>query len=449
VALVAERLTVSVSNWLARPGMLFIFLLLVTVRAFAGSATLAWDPVTDPDLSGYILHHGPTAGNYTAEVNVGNKTSYMVSGLTEGSTYHFAVTAYDASGKESAYSNDVSAFIPYSAPVAAFSASTTSGTAPLAMNFVNSSTGNITAYAWTFGDGGTSTVRSPSHLYSSPGIYTVMLKVTGAGGTNTQTKTNYVTVKPASTPAPVAAFSVSATSGTAPLTVNFSSTSTGTIASYAWTFGDGTTSTAQNSSHVYSLPGVYTASLKVTGPGGSNTASKSVTVTAVAGATCPCSLWSGTALPKLAADADASPVEVGVKFKSDKNGAITGIRYYKSASNTGTHVGSLWTSGGQLLARATFTNEKASGWQQVDFATPVAIVAGSVYVASYHTNSGHYASDDYYFATKGVDNGPLHALRDGVSGNNGVYAYGAYPAFPRSSYRATNYWVDVVFKPAN
>jgi len=73
---------------------------------------------------------------------------------------------------------------------------------------------------------------------------------------------------------------------------------------------------------------------------------------------CPCSLWGNGAVPKLAADPDTSAVELGVKFKSDRNGMITGIRYYKSAQNTGTHVGSLWTSGGQLLARATFTTRR-------------------------------------------------------------------------------------------
>ena len=62
------------------------------------------------------------------------------------------------------------------------------------------------------------------------------------------------------------------------------------------------------------------------------------------------------------------------------NGYITGIRFYKGSGNTGTHVGHLWTSTGTLLATATFSNETASGWQQVNFATPVAITAGTTYV---------------------------------------------------------------------
>jgi hypothetical protein len=138
-------------------------------------------------------------------------------------------------------------------------------------------------------------------------------------------------------------------------------------------------------------------------------------------------------------------VELGVKFKSDVDGKITGIRFYKDATNTGTHIGSLWTASGTELASATFTNETASGWQQVTFATPVTITAGTVYVASYLAPAGHYAADGSFFATSGVDNGPLHALKDGTSGGNGVYRYGSTSAFPTDTFNATNYWVDVVF----
>ena len=70
-----------------------------------------------------------------------------------------------------------------------------------------------------------------------------------------------------------------------------------------------------------------------------------------------------------------------------------------------------------------------------------------MYVASYHTNVGHYSDNLNYFATKGVDNGPLHALANGVSGANSVYAYGTSSTFPKQSYQSTNYSVDVVFKP--
>ena len=133
-----------------------------------------------------------------------------------------------------------------------------------------------------------------------------------------------------------------------------------------------------------------------------------------------------------------------MKFKSDVNGVISGIRFYKGSQNIGTHTVSLWTSGGILLAQVQSTNETASGWQQVNFASPVAILANTTYVASYHTTSGYYSITRPYFTTQ-YDNGLLHALANGASGGNGVYRYTATPNFPSGSYQATNYWVDVMF----
>ena len=133
-----------------------------------------------------------------------------------------------------------------------------------------------------------------------------------------------------------------------------------------------------------------------------------------------------------------------MKFKSDITGTIVGLRFYKSALNTGTHVGNLWDSAGHLLGTVTFTSETASGWQEADFATPVAVAANSVYVASYHTSAGHESVDGGFFASAGVDNPPLHALENGVSGSNGVFAYNANSVFPTGVTTGTNYWVDVV-----
>lgn len=92
-----------------------------------------------------------------------------------------------------------------------------------------------------------------------------------------------------------------------------------------------------------------------------------------------------------------SPVEFGVKFRSDVNGCITGIWFYLASTNTGARVANLWTSTGALLATATFTNEMASAWQQVSSTTSVAITANTIYVAYYHTNAGHYSDDPNYF----------------------------------------------------
>jgi hypothetical protein len=157
-------------------------------------------------------------------------------------------------------------------------------------------------------------------------------------------------------------------------------------------------------------------------------------------------IWPATQAPATLDGGSDGPEELWVKFKSEVSRYITGIRFYKASTNTGTHVGNLWSSTGTLLATATFTNESASGWQQVNFSTPVAISANTVYVASYFNSIGHCSVDRNYFATSGMDNAPLHALASGVSGYNGVYIYAASSMFPNQSYNNTNYWVDVVFR---
>ncbi|MGN9906616.1 DUF4082 domain-containing protein [Phytohabitans sp. LJ34] len=167
--------------------------------------------------------------------------------------------------------------------------------------------------------------------------------------------------------------------------------------------------------------------------------------TAAAAAPCPCSIWPATATPASPSDPDTDPVELGTKFRSDVDGAVTGVRFYKGMGNTGTHVGHLWTSSGTLLATVTFTAETASGWQQATFAAPVSITANTTYVVSYYAPNGRYAGDVNYFANTGVDNAPLHALRDGVDGANGLYRYGTGGGFPTNSWQSANYWVDVVF----
>jgi methionine-rich copper-binding protein CopC len=158
---------------------------------------------------------------------------------------------------------------------------------------------------------------------------------------------------------------------------------------------------------------------------------------------CPCSIWPSTATPAVAADPDSGAIEVGVKFRTSQAGVITGIRFYKGSSNTGTHVGSLWSASGTKLGTATFTGESGSGWQQVNFATPVNVAAGTTYVASYFAPNGHYSTSDGYFTTP-TTNGPLTALQDGADGPNGVYKYGA-TGFPTVGFASSNYWVDVVY----
>ena len=160
---------------------------------------------------------------------------------------------------------------------------------------------------------------------------------------------------------------------------------------------------------------------------------------------CPCSVWDATTVPAVPASPDGTAYELGVRFRAATDGYVTGIRFYKGAGNTGEHVGNLWTESGTLLATAIFTSETATGWQQVDFASPVPVTANTIYVASYLAPNGHFSYDGGFFANSGVDTGLLYLLQDGENGGNGVFAFGPTSAFPDQTYNATNYYVDVVF----
>jgi len=155
-------------------------------------------------------------------------------------------------------------------PVAAFSASPTSGNLPLKVQFYDKSTGSPTSWKWNFGDGKTSTSKNPAYTYNKAGKYTISLTVKNAAGTNTKTIKNYINVK---SPAkkPVAAFSASPRSGKAPLKVQFTDKSTNSPTSWKWSFGDKTYSTSKSPAHIYSKAGKYTVSLTVKNAKGSNT----------------------------------------------------------------------------------------------------------------------------------------------------------------------------------
>jgi hypothetical protein len=130
--------------------------------------------------------------------------------------------------------------------------------------------------------------------------------------------------------------------------------------------------------------------------------------------------------------------ELGVKFQSTVAGHITGLRYYRMAGESGTHIGHLWSATGTLLGSVIFTNETASGWQTAYFATPIAILANTTYVASVNSNVA-WGGTDYGLAAS-VSNGTLKTVADG---HNGVYS--TRGTFPALSYLSRNYFCDVVF----
>ena len=158
----------------------------------------------------------------------------------------------------------------------------------------------------------------------------------------------------------------------------------------------------------------------------------------------------GTTVPAVPGHEDPTVYELGVKFSSNINGVIKGIRFYKDALSDGPFTGTLWTSAGVSLTTGSFTVVPgSSGWQELTFVTPVSITAGVTYVASYSNPTGRYARELNRFTTLPVVSagGTLTApASGGPAGLNGVYRSGTF-GFPTSSFNDANYFVDVIFTP--
>jgi uncharacterized protein YjdB len=282
---------------------------------------------------------------------------------------------------------------------------------------------------------------------AGPGNSTIAATINGISGSQTLTVGL----------APLSITTTSLPSGALGMAYSTTLAAAGGSAPYTWSLSAGSLPTGLSLNATTGLisgtptaTGTFAVTVKVTDSGAGETSKQSVTqtLTATISATPTLtSIWPATAAPTLADAGPDGSVEVGVRFRSDMGGTVNGIRFYKAATNTGTHTGSLWSNTGTLLATATFSGETASGWQQVSFSSPVTITANTVYVASYHANTGHYSADDNYFQTAGVDNAPLHALADGVSGANGIFTYGVATIFPNQTWSSSNYWVDIVFQP--
>ncbi|WFE30200.1 DUF4082 domain-containing protein [Solwaraspora sp. WMMD791] len=142
---------------------------------------------------------------------------------------------------------------------------------------------------------------------------------------------------------------------------------------------------------------------------------------------------------KVAVDPDSKPVELGLRFTSSADGTITSVRFLKAKGDRSAHRVSVWNARGKRLASAIPTRESRSGWQQVTLPKPVDVVAGEMYVVSYHTS--RYRASQQYFAQP-ISAGPLTTV-----GAAGVYAYGS-GGFPEQTWEASNYWVDLTFQKA-
>lgn len=153
-------------------------------------------------------------------------------------------------------------------PIARFTANVTTGKAPLAVRFTDTSTNSPSGWGWDFGDGSISDEPDPVHLYTLPGTYTVRLRATNSGGSNAETKINYISVT-AAYAQPAASFSADPPTVAQPFTVQFHDRSTGPPTAWSWNFGDGGTSAEQNPVHTYPGNGTFIVTLEASNPAGS------------------------------------------------------------------------------------------------------------------------------------------------------------------------------------
>lgn len=302
------------------------------------------------------------------------------------------------------------------------------------------------------------TVKDPQRYYDPMPLY-----VTTTQNTDGSYFIRNVTVSASGVPVANAGPDQAITLPTSSVTLDGSGTS-GTVTTYTWSQLSGpntaTLATPSTVTCVASgmIQGTYTFKLAVTT--GTSTSTTNVTVNP---SVPPSSHVFSTQTPVATVDNDNPPQccntsggeEVGMRFKSTISGYVTGVRFYKQVGNAGTHIGELYTNTGTRLAQATFTNETASGWQYVNFATPIAITANTVYVIAYWSSLGNYTEDNQVFNGTAITNTNLIAPTDGLNGGdanpdltnttNAPWAYAASPTFPNNAYHAANYWVDVNF----
>jgi hypothetical protein len=405
-------------------------------------------------------HYSATTGGLSSSVTNGPLTA-LADATSPNGVFSYGV----ASGLPTAGFNATNywvdaMFAQLPPPGAPTSVSATAGQASATVSWTAPSAGAPTSYTVTPRISGVA--QPPKTISGSPpatsttvtGLtpgtaYTFVVTASNAGGDGPPSAASGA-VTPAGSSAPGAPTGVTATADSTSALVRWTAPGSdggSSLTGYAVTPFVGSaaqaTTTFDASSTSRRITGLtngtsYTFTVKATNAVGSGAAS------APSGAVIPRQSIFELTTPATQDSGDASAANLGVKLSSDVAGLVTGLRFFKAAANTGTHVASLWSASGTLLAQATFTNESASGWQTATFSIPVAITAGTTYVASYLAPNGHYAVTGAAFSSSAVDNPPLHALRDPL-GANGVYAYAPSSAFPTSSYNAANYWVDVLF----
>ncbi len=193
---------------------------------------------------------------------------------TTPGTYTVTLIASNSAGSNTAtYQGYITATKAASVPIVSFVTNVTSGSPPLSVQFLDTSSNSPSSWVWSFGDGGTSASPNPVHIYTTQGSYTVTLTTTNSAGSNTSSVSNFITINQV-TVVPMALFKTTVMSGYEPLTVQFVDASTNSPNSWVWSLVDGGTSTLQNPAHTYAAAGSYTVTLTASNAMGSNTVSQ-------------------------------------------------------------------------------------------------------------------------------------------------------------------------------
>ncbi|WP_292381693.1 PKD domain-containing protein [Methanosarcina sp. UBA289] len=283
-------------------------------------------------------------GNTSTEKNPVHK--YNKSGR-----YTVTLTASNANGSDVlTKSSNIVVSSVLAAPVTSFSASSTSGKAPLTVDFTDQSTGLPTSWKWTFGDGNNSTEKNPVHKYNKSGLYSVTLTASNANGSNALTKKSYIAVSGVLN-TPATSFSASSTSGKVPLNVSFTDQSTGSPTAWTWTFGDGNTSTEKNPVHTYNKSGLYSVTLTASNANGSNVLTKTGYIAV-----------SNSLVASFTAFPISGPAPLNVSFTDNSTGSPTSWKWAFGDGNNSTekNLVYVYNETGRYTVSLTVDNPESS-----------------------------------------------------------------------------------------